>query len=178
MNSYIPYGVYWSTPFARWQGSLAHLHALEFAAHVAKAELAKRKVPASVFDYGVLGTTVPQTSSFFGLPWVTAMIGAPDVGGPPINQARPPSARCLAIADQEVRDEQASCALVITADRTSNGPHLYYPNPNGPGGTGAHEDWVLDNFNNDPYARVAMVQTAENVASKYQIETKRQHEVV
>ena len=36
----IPYGAYWSTPFARWQGSLAHLHSVEFAAHVAKAELA------------------------------------------------------------------------------------------------------------------------------------------
>ena len=32
----IPYGAYWSTPFARWQGSLAHLHSLTFAAHVAK----------------------------------------------------------------------------------------------------------------------------------------------
>ena len=32
----IPYGAYWSTPFARWQGSLAHLHSLEFAAFVAK----------------------------------------------------------------------------------------------------------------------------------------------
>ena len=31
-NSYIPYGGYWSTPFARWQGSLAHLHAIRFAA--------------------------------------------------------------------------------------------------------------------------------------------------
>ena len=39
----IPYGAYWSTPFARWQGSLSHLNAVEFAAHVAKAELAKRK---------------------------------------------------------------------------------------------------------------------------------------
>ena len=26
-------------------------------------------------------------------------------------------------------------ALVITADKCSNGPHLYYPNPGGPGGT-------------------------------------------
>ena len=24
----IPYGAYWSTPFAKWQGSLAHLHSL------------------------------------------------------------------------------------------------------------------------------------------------------
>jgi hypothetical protein len=30
----IPYGGYWSTPFARWQGSLSHLHSLRFAAHV------------------------------------------------------------------------------------------------------------------------------------------------
>jgi acetyl-CoA acyltransferase len=178
MSSYVPYGVYWSTPFARWQGSLAHLHALEFAAHVAQGELSRRGIPASVFDYGVLGTTVPQTSSFYGLPWVTAMLGAPDVGGPTINQACATSARCLAVADQEVRGKQASVALVITADRTSNGPHLYYPNPAGPGGTGKHEDWVLDNFTNDPYAKVAMVRTAENVAAKYQIGTAQQHEVV
>ena len=26
MNAYIPYGAYWSTPFARWQGAFAHLH--------------------------------------------------------------------------------------------------------------------------------------------------------
>ena len=31
-KSYIPYGAYWATPFARWQGSFAGLHALEFAA--------------------------------------------------------------------------------------------------------------------------------------------------
>ena len=32
----IPYGAYWSTPFARWQGSFANLHSVEFAAHVAE----------------------------------------------------------------------------------------------------------------------------------------------
>jgi acetyl-CoA acetyltransferase family protein len=177
-SSYIPYGVYWSTPFSRWQGSFANLHALQFAAHVAKAELNKRGIAPSTFDYGVLGTTVPQTNSFYGLPWVTAMLGGSHIGGPTINQACATSARCLAIADQELRDGQASCALVLTADRTSNGPHLYYPNPEGPGGTGVHEDWVVDNFAHDPYAHVSMVQTAENVARKYQIDTAQQHEVV
>ena len=54
-SSYIPYGFYWSTPFARWQGSLAHLHSIEFAAHVAKSELAKRGAePAKTFDLGIL----------------------------------------------------------------------------------------------------------------------------
>ena len=37
-----PYGAYWSTPFTRWQGSFANLHSVEFAAHVAKRELARR----------------------------------------------------------------------------------------------------------------------------------------
>jgi len=66
---------------------------------------------------------------------------------------------------------------VITADRCSNGPHLYYPDPRGAGGTGAHEDWVLDNFSFDPYAKGAMLDTAENVARKWGITLEEQHQV-
>lgn len=176
--SYIPYGAYWSTPFARWQGSFAHLHALEFAAHTARSELARRKIPAEAFDYAVLGTTVPQHHSFFGLPWLMGMIGNDRVGGPTINQACATGVRTLLAAEQEIASGLAETALVVTADRCSNGPHVYYPNPEGPGGTGAHEEWVLDNFGHDPYAHVAMIDTAENVARKYQLTREEQHEVV
>ncbi len=175
-GAYVPYGGYWSTPFARWQGSLAHLHALTFAAWVAKRELARRNIDPARFDYGVLGLSIPQQSSFYGLPWLTGLIGAEHVGGPTINQACATSARCLAAARDELA-AAATCALVITADRTSNGPHLYYPAPDAPGGTGAHEDWVLDNFARDPYAGAAMVQTAENVARKFGVDTAEQHAV-
>ena len=75
-ETHIPYGAYWSTPFARWQGSFSHLHPLEFAAHVAKGELKRRNIDPKSFDFAILGTTVPSVSSFFGLPWVTGMIGA------------------------------------------------------------------------------------------------------
>src|SRR2546423_1292090 len=61
--------------------------------------------------------------------------------------------------------------------RTINGPHLYYPNPSGPGGTGTAEDWVMDNFNLDPYARNAMIETAENVAREAYISWEEQNEV-
>ena len=44
----IPYGAYWSTPFARWQGSFANLHSIEFAAHVAKIEMARRKIDPAI----------------------------------------------------------------------------------------------------------------------------------
>lgn len=176
--AFIPYGAYWSTPFVRWQGSLSHLHPLELAAWVAKTELARRNIGVEHLDYGVLGVTIPSRSSFFGLPWVTGMLGAMNVGGPTISQACATSARCLQAASQEVACGLAQCALVLTADKCSNGPHLYYPNPGGPGGTGVHEDWVLDNFGNDPLGHFAMVGTAENAAKKFGITTGEQHEVV
>lgn len=177
-TAYIPYGAYWSTPFARWQGSFASLHSLRFAAEVAKRELAAREIDTGQLDYGVLGTTIPQPHCFYGLPWVTGMLGADHVGGPTVNQACATSARCLQLASQEIADESARCALVLTADRTSNGPSLVYPNPRNPGGAAEVENWVLDNFSRDPYARVAMVETAENVAKRYQVSTEEQHERV
>ncbi len=174
----IPYGAYWSTPFARWQGSLAHLHSMRFAAHVAAAALKRRNIPAESFDYGVLGITVPQRGSFYGLPWLAGMLGAPGLAGPTISQACATGARALRAAASEIREGAATSALIVTADRTSNGPHLYYPAPDGPGGTGEHENWILDNFERDPWASLAMVDTAERVAARYGISTARQHEVV
>jgi len=174
----IPYGAYWSTPFARWQGSFANLHSIEFAAHVARNEMARRKIDPKIFDYGVLGFSVPQKHSFYGLPWLTGMIGASQAGGPTLMQACATGVRTLLAAAQEIEIGMASAALVVNCDRTSNGPHLYYPNPRGPGGTGTAEDWVMENFSCDPLGRHSMLQTAENVARKHGIGTAQQHEVV
>ena len=174
----IPYGAYWCTPFARWQGALAHLHAVEFAAWVTKRALAERGIDPTVIEHGVLGTTIPQQHAFFGMPWLAGMLGAPDMTGPTISQACATSARCLAEAEAEVKLGRAGSVLVVTADRTSNGPHVYYPDPGGQGGTGAHEDWVLDNFARDPHANVSMIQAGEKVAKQFGIETEEQHEWV
>ena len=174
----IPYGAYWSTPFARWQGSFANLHSIEFAAHVARLELEKRRIDPRIFDYGALGFSVPQKHAFYGLPWLTGMIGAGQAGGPTLMQACATGVRTLLAAVQEIEVSLASTALVVNCDRTSNGPHLYYPNPKGPGGTGIAEDWVMDNFGYDPLGRHSMLTTAENVAKKHSIATAQQHEVV
>lgn len=174
----IPYGAYWSTPFARWQGALAHLHSVRFAAHVASQALAKRAIAPEVFDYGVLGMSVPQRASFYGLPWLAGMLGAPSLAGPTISQACATGARSVRAAAAEITEGAASVALVVTTDRTSNGPHLYYPAPDGPGGTGEHENWILDNFERDPWAGFAMVETADRVAARYGVDTARQHDVV
>jgi acetyl-CoA acetyltransferase len=71
-----------------------------------------------------------------------------------------------------------SVALAIACDRTSNGPHIYYPNPAGAGGTGEAEDFILENMACDPLGRHSMTQTAENVARRYGIGTAQQHALV
>ena len=177
-EAYIPYGAYWCTPFAKWQGSLAHLHSMVLAAKVAESWLRARSFPIETIDLGILGITIPQPSSFYGLPWLTGMIGIPNVAGPTVSQACATSARTLQMAAAEIDHRSASCSLVVTADRCSNGATLVYPNPRGPGGTNIAEAWVLDNFNKDPYALNAMIDTAETAATRYQITTSEQHDVV
>lgn len=171
----IPYGAYWSTPFVRWQGSLAHLHSVKLAAWTAKRALAKRKLAVDLFDYAVLGLSVPQHQSFYGVPWLMGQMGSDKVGGPVISQACATSARVLQSVAASVREGETDVALAVTADRVSNGPHVYYPAPQGPGGTGASEDWVLDNFNCDPNTGCAMLATAENVAAEYRFGTEQQN---
>jgi len=178
MRAEIPYGAYWSTPFARWQGSLAHLHSIEFAAHVARGELARRGIAPERIDYGVLGLSVPQPHAFYGLPWLAGLAGAGAVAGPTVMQACATGARVLLAAAQEIEAGMAQVALGVTCDRTSNGPHLYYPNPRGPGGTGAHEDWVMENFTCDPLGSHSMLDTAENAARRHGFTTAEQHEIV
>lgn len=174
----IPYGCYWSTPFAKWQGPLSHLHALEFAAWVARRELQARKIDTTLIDHGILGTTVIQHHSFFGLPWLTGLSGLNRVTGQTLTQACATGVRTLLAGQQEIASGLAKVALLFTADRCSNGPHVYYPAPGGPGGTGTHEDWVLDNFSCDPLGNHSMTQTAENVARKHGVTTAEQHAVV
>ena len=173
----IPYGAYWSTPFARWQGSLSHLHSLKFAAHVAKDALTRRKIAPENFDYAALGMSVPQKGSFYGLPWLAGEMGVPHLAGPTISQACATGVRLLQTVASTIREGDSSVALAIACDRISNGPHMYYPAPQGPGGTGDHENWVLDSFNWDPYTGVNMVTTAENVAKEHGFTTEAQNEL-
>ena len=173
-KSYIPYGAYWSTPFCRWQGSVGHLHSMELAAKTARTFLGKKGFPADVLDSLVLGTTVMQRQGFYGAPWLAGMIGVPMITGPTVSQACATSVRMLATAAFDVELGQHDCVLTVACDRTSNGPHVYYPNPLGTGGRGKPEDPVWDNFNADPNTGQSMIQTAENVAREAGITREEQ----
>ncbi len=176
-KTYIPYRAYWSSPFCRWQGSLSQAHSLRLVAATARRFLSERRIQPDGFDSIVLGFTVPQKHSFYGAPWVAAMLGAENMTGPVISQACATSARVLQTAAAELETGTTTCTLGITCDRTSNGPHIVYPDPGGIGGKVDAEEWVWDNFNKDPHAGGAMIQTAENVAKEAGITREEQDEI-
>jgi len=148
-----------------------------FAAETCKGAFSARRISPEKFDGIVLGMTIPQKNSFYGAPWMAGMIGAKGITGPVISQACATSAKCVSEASEQIELAALETVLVVTCDRTSNGPHIYYPNPMGIGGTGDKEDWVWDNFGYDPYAKNAMIETAENVAKEAGIPKEEQDEV-
>ena len=177
MEAFIPYGTYWSSPFAKWQGALAALDTLPLAARIGRAALDARGVDLSGIDLAILGHTNPYPGSFYGTPYVTGLMGIDRVAGPTVQQACATSVRALQMAAHEVAMGSARCALLVMADRQSNGPVVHHANPAGPGGYGTSERWVIDNMAHDPYAQNPMLQTGENVARRYGIDTAEQHAV-
>jgi acetyl-CoA acetyltransferase family protein len=161
----IPLGYSWSSPFARWQGPLSEMSSLDLAVDVSARALERRQLAAEYVTDIVLGWTVPQPGIFYGAPTVAARLGAAGITGPMISQACATSVACLHAAAAGLEGGGESVTLVVTADRTSNGPHLVYPAPSRAGGQPQSEDWVMENFRRDPWAGRSMVDTAERVAA-------------
>jgi acetyl-CoA C-acetyltransferase len=160
----IPLPLLWSSPFIRWQGAAADVSALDLAVQVTRDALAAGSLEPSEVTQLVFGTTVPQPDSFYAPPWIAARLGMTGVGGPSIAQACATAAACLAAAAAATEHEQGSTQLVVTADRTSNGPLLVYPRSASMGGAPLTTHWVLDSFAADPWTGESMLYTAEATA--------------
>ncbi|MFH1982853.1 MAG: thiolase family protein [Pseudomonadota bacterium] len=165
-KAFIPYGGYYSSPFARWQGSMATAHAIKLAAETSKRWFAKKGWDAGMYDYLFLGMTIGQPQWFYGSPWAAALTGADKIPGMLISQACSTSTTCVFQAAMGVDAGLYANAYCLMTDRCSNGPHTIWPNPNGPGGEVLSENWMMDNFGRDPWAKGAMINTAENVSKE------------
>jgi acetyl-CoA acetyltransferase len=165
-KAYIPYKGYYSTPFCRWQGQMANENALTLGAETSKKWLAEKGWDPKIFDYLFLGMTIGQPQWFFGSTWAAALMGADGIPGMTICQACTTATTCIYQASVGIETGLYKNAYTLMTDRCSNGPHTIWPNPNGPGGEVISENWMMDNFNHDPWAKGAMIQTAENVAKE------------
>jgi acetyl-CoA acetyltransferase len=164
-NTVIPLRAAWSSPFVRWQGPAADVSSLDLAQQVAARALEERGVEWPVEEL-VLGLTIPQKEAFYGAPTLAARLGFGGVSGPMISQACATSVAAVHAAAASQQGAATGARLVVTTDRTSNGPHLVYPRTNGPGGTAESENWVLDSFERDPLTGESMLATAERVAGE------------
>jgi acetyl-CoA acetyltransferase family protein len=162
----IPVRLAWSSPFARWQGPLADISALDLGADVTCRALAERGFDPASIDRLVLGITTPQLGGFYGAPTMAARIGAPGVSGPMIAQACATSAACIEAAALHSESSPDTIDLVLTTDRTSNSPLVVYPSSMAAGGEPGREHWFLDNIRRDPWAGKSMMETAERVAQQ------------
>ncbi len=172
-KAFIPYGGYYSTPFARWQGSMANANAITLGADTTKRWLASKAWDPKHIEYLILGITIGQPKVFYGGPWAAALIGATDIPGVVLSQACSTSTTGIYQAAMGVETGMYSNAYCLMVDRTSNGPHTIWPNPQGPGAQVISEDWVMEHFNLDPWAGGAMIQTAENVAKETGIQREQ-----
>jgi acetyl-CoA acetyltransferase family protein len=164
-NAVIPLRAAWSSPFLRWQGPAADINSLDLAQQVTARALDERGIEWPVEEL-VLGWTVPQKEAFYGAPTLAARLGFPGVSGPMVSQACATSVAAIHAAAASQHGSDSGARLVVTTDRTSNGPHIVYPRSNGPGGSADSENWVVDAFDRDPMTGDAMLVTAERVASE------------
>ena len=166
-KAYIPYRGYYSTPFAKWQGTLANENSIVLGAATSKRFFEGKGWDPKAIEYVLVGSTVYQKQWFYSGPWAAAMMGAEGAPGVLVSQACSTSTLSVFQAGMGIENGLFGQSWCLMADRMSNGPHATWPNPSGPGGQPIAEDWVMDNFGKDPWAGEAMIKTAENVAKEY-----------
>lgn len=167
-KAYVPFRGYYSSPFCRWQGSLANENAIVLGATTANRWFKHRKIDPTVIDYLYFGFTVVQHHIFYGHTWAAAMLveGKKDLPALLVSQACTTAVTCIYLAATSIELGAYQTGFALVTDRCSNGPHIVWANPLGPGGELESENPVMDNFNRDPWAGLKMIQTAENVAKE------------
>lgn len=165
-KAFVPYKGYWSSPFCKWQGAFQSEDAIDLLAATTRSFFDLRGYSSEMFDGIVLGTTIPQSWWFYDSPNYATQIGNPDISGPRLAQACATSTVSVNYAASGIELGSQEMILIGTCDRTSNGPNIIWPAPNGPGGKPYFESWMMDGFGWDPTAECSPAQTAENVAKE------------
>jgi acetyl-CoA acetyltransferase family protein len=167
-KAFIPYKGYYSSPFSRWQGTMANENAIVLGANTARNWMLASKIDPKILDYMYYGITISQIHMFYSHTWAAAMLVDNEKNLPAlmVNQACTTSTTCIHLCAVNIEAGTYETGFALMSDRCSNGAHTIWPNPMGPGGEVISENWMMDNFNADPNAGLKMIQTAENVAKE------------
>ncbi len=162
-NVAFPVGHIWSSPFARWQGTISEISSLDTGVAVTTRALAERGIDTAELKGIVHGWTNPMPEIFYGAPTIAARIGAPHISGPMVVQACATSVASIQAAAGQVQSD-GDLQLVVCSDRMSNGAVVIYPRPSAACGAPLLTNWTLDGFAKDPWGGTSMLVTADNVA--------------
>ena len=167
-KAYIPYKGYYSSPFSRWQMSLANENAISLGAQTARRWFLENELDPTELDYLYYGITIAQLHMFYSHVWSAAMLVDNQKPLPAlmVNQACTTSTTCIHLAAVNIEAGTYDTGYALLSDRCSNGPHTVWASAMTPGGEVVSENWMMDNFNADPNAGLKMIQTAENVAKE------------
>jgi len=161
-NVYIPYRGYYTSPFSRYGKSFKDLNSIQLSAETTKSWAKSIDFDPTSIDFVIYGTSVHQHYGFWAGPWAAAMLGS-NTTGTMISQACTTGLTSLYYAANNIESGLCKVNYSLTADRTSNGPIVTWPEYQ------AVEHWVQDNFEYDPWGKTNMLQTAENVAKQFSI---------
>jgi len=175
-NARIPYGTWGSSFFPAWQTSaLAEVNIAQFAGEAMNRILGIRKIPKSVLDYLVIGSTVPWHWKFWNAPLVASCLGR-RIPGFHIEQACATGLQAVLLAGAEVQTGANDVVGVLTFDRTSDSPVGVFPERRAHRRTMALSD-VWDNFGFDPATGQAMITAAGNAARKHGLDRKEVEDI-
>lgn len=158
-------GNIWSSPFARWQGTISEISSITTGVAVTSRALADRGIDPASLTGIVHGWTNPQLEIFYGAPTIAARIGAGHISGPMVVQACATSVASMQAAAANVQSDD-ELQIAVCADRMSNGPVIHYPMPSNACGAPIVTNWTLDGFAKDPIGGTSMLRAADNVAAK------------
>lgn len=161
-NAYIPYRGYYTSPFSRHGRSFKDHNSIELSAQTTRQWAQSVDFDPTSIDFVVYGTSVHQHHGFWAGPWSAAMMGS-NTTGLMISQACTTGATSLYYAASNIENGMCNVSYSLTADRTSNGPVVTWPEYE------PVENWIQDNFEYDPWGKTNMLQTAENVAKRFSI---------
>ncbi len=156
-------GHIWSSPFARWQGTLQEINSMDTGVAVTKRALSERGINPEDLTGITHGWTNPMPDIFYGAPTMAARIGAGHITGPMVIEACATSAASLQLAGVNVTNDD-DLQIVVVSDRMSNGAVISYPRPSAAAGAPQVTNWILDGFERDPIGGTSMLVTADNVA--------------
>lgn len=172
----IPYGTWGSSYFPAWQTSaLAEVNIGQFAGEAANRILGLRKIPKSVLEYIVIGSTIPWHWKFWTVPMVASCFDH-RIPGYHVEQACATGLQATVVAASEIQGGSHDVVGVLTFDRTSDSPVGVFPERRAHQRTMALSD-VWDNFGFDPATGKAMIACAGLAARKYKCDRREVDEL-